>query len=75
MATEITQAQHDEGYWVGPLSEGGITDKVYNTTLATLTLEVYYRFLPTYKMVDIAAPDEGEDNDIRVEIVDSTSKT
>lgn len=31
---------------------------VYNTTLCTLQLEVYYRYLPTYKTPEQIGPDE-----------------
>ena len=41
---------------------GGHGSRVYTTALATLTLEVYYRFLPLYADV---APDEDRDKQAR----------
>jgi hypothetical protein len=39
---------------------------VYCTSLATLMLEVYYRFLPTYKPIEVdateATEEEGDDD-------------
>ncbi len=40
------------GHWEGGDSFG----KVYTTTLCTLMLEVYYRYLPTFKHVEVTAP-------------------
>jgi hypothetical protein len=50
------QAQHQDGYWESPgkLSKNVKSkpqmDKVYSTALCALSLQVYYRYLPTYKM-------------------------
>jgi hypothetical protein len=38
------------GHWEG----GDHGAKVYTTTLCTLMLEVYYRYLPTFKHVEVA---------------------
>lgn len=53
-APELIKYQHKEGYWECP---GRVPnkfncnyDKWYTTTLAALSLQVYYRYLPTYKM-------------------------
>ncbi len=46
MQNALLAAQHKDGHW-----EGGDYDQgshVYTTTLCTLMLEVYYRYLPTY---------------------------
>jgi hypothetical protein len=40
------------GHWEG----GDHGAKVYTTALCTLMLEVYYRYLPTFKHVEVAAP-------------------
>ena len=58
------------GYWVNPSgSEFGGPSYVYNTTLCTLMLEVYYRYLPTFKGDDAAAEQEVvTDDEIQVEI-------
>ena len=39
----------DIGYWDG--LDKYCKSSVYNTTLCTLMLEVYYRYLPTFKVV------------------------
>ncbi len=50
------QKQHQDGYWESPgkLSKNVKSkpqmDKVYTTALCALSLQVYYRYLPTYKM-------------------------
>ena len=56
-APELCNKQNPDGSWCPPprTSEGRF-GPVYATTLAVLQLEVYYRFLPTYKPIDI---DEG----------------
>ena len=40
------------GHW----ENGAHGGKVYTTALCTLMLEVYYRYLPTFKHVEVAAP-------------------
>ena len=59
------------GYWK-PLHEKEYCQAfVYNTTLCTLQLEVYYRYLPTYKQVESAAeakPDATKPDDIVVDV-------
>jgi hypothetical protein len=68
----------DIGYWEPPKGVSGHTDsegKVMNTCLCTLQLEVYYRYLPTFKhaeATDVGASTEaaakpGEDVDINVQ--------
>ena len=53
-APELIKYQHRDGYWECPnLVPGKFNcnyDKWYSTTLAALSLQVYYRYLPTYKM-------------------------
>ena len=53
-APEMIKFQHREGYWECPNQVPGKFvcnyDKWYSTTLAALSLQVYYRYLPTYKM-------------------------
>ena len=41
------------GHWEGALHGAG-TAPVYTTVLCTLMLEVYYRYLPTFKHVEVA---------------------
>lgn len=53
-APQMIKYQHQEGYWECPNQDKGKFscnyDKWYTTTLAALSLQVYYRYLPTYKM-------------------------
>ena len=65
----------DIGYWELPKANGvqvkdHSTGLVYNTTLCCLMLEVYYRYLPTYKPPEEMKLDEGTDGstDINIEI-------
>lgn len=47
MAQALVQNQHQEGYWQCFSNRGESQGPVYNTTLAALSLMVYYRYLPT----------------------------
>ncbi|MFC1499243.1 hypothetical protein ACFLS1_12350, partial [Verrucomicrobiota bacterium] len=42
----------DIGYWNPPKEFVTCKNRVYTTTLCTLMLEVYYRYLPTYQKID-----------------------
>ena len=61
----------DIGYWKPAKESEWAQSFAYNTTLCTLQLEVYYRYLPTYQ-----APQEeeledgtaGQDEDIEIEV-------
>lgn len=56
----LIQNQHKDGYWEAPpmtkppkdgkICNFGPDDKWYTTTLSCLSLQVYYRYLPSYKM-------------------------
>jgi len=53
----LLEAQHEKGFW--PPERSDLTDRqskgdgeVYRTCLATLMLEVYYRYLPTGEKVE-----------------------
>jgi hypothetical protein len=62
----------DIGYWDAPGSRAPeqTYGPVYNTTLCTLMLEVYYRYLPTFKSPDVIVEDNDivADDDIDVDI-------
>ena len=53
-APEFIKYQNPEGYWECPNADKKLYkvayDKWYTTCLAALSLQVYYRYLPTYKM-------------------------
>jgi len=75
-ALEIMKNQRDDGSWItagenlGEEFHGKETSygPVYATTLAALTLQVYYRFLPTYKPVEVE-PEPEQSTDIKIEII------
>jgi len=58
----------DIGYWEG--MDSHCKAYVYNTTLCTLMLEVYYRYLPTFKPMDeeIKKEDVGGKSSVDVKI-------
>ncbi len=47
---ELVQNQEDDGHWEGGDHDPG--SHVYTTTLCALMLQVYYRYLPSYKHVE-----------------------
>jgi hypothetical protein len=57
-STELTRNQKVDGHWESAAvppgqkasADVGECDPYYNTTFACLMLQVYYRYLPTYKM-------------------------
>ncbi|MEI6787242.1 MAG: prenyltransferase/squalene oxidase repeat-containing protein [bacterium] len=53
--TALVRNQIVEGK-LGHWENGDHGGKVYTTALCTLMLEVYYRYLPTFKHVEVAAP-------------------
>ena len=68
--------QNDDGSWTSP---GGKLENdngkevnlgpVYSTTLAALTLQVYYRFLPTYKPIAVEPVSQADTNDVVIEVL------
>lgn len=76
MAKELIQNQEADGKWTG-FGRGGKHGSVYNTTLAALSMMVYYRHLPTTQAANIESiqPDGGgqeelfeDDDDVEFEI-------
>jgi len=64
------------GFWTsaGLTLKKGTTGRedmhpVYATTLAALTLQVYYRFLPTYQPIETKAIDQKSDDYVKIEIL------
>jgi hypothetical protein len=77
-ARAYVRAQNPDGSWTAaganvPEGEGREVNNgpVYSTTLAALTLQVYYRLLPTYKAdaVHSEEPAEAEEKEVTVEII------
>ena len=61
----------DIGYWKPCRKEEYCKSHVYNTTLCALMLQVYYRYLPTYKppedvAEEVTLTDEEDDIDVQV---------
>jgi len=75
-APAYVKNQESDGHWKPPVPKGGHADAGYGpafpTALGALTLQVYYRFLPTYKATAIEKieidVDEG-DEEIDIEII------
>ncbi len=75
-APQFIRNQNEDGSWNSPgLSlKAGSTGRenmhpVYATTLAALTLQVYYRFLPTYQPIEEQAVDQKSDSDVLIQIL------
>ncbi len=75
-APQFIRSQNPDGSWNSPglsLKEGSSGREnmhpVYATTLAALTLQVYYRFLPTYKPIEVEKIDQKSADDVQIEIL------
>ena len=69
-AKEFVKRQNADGSWTPPEKEKG-QGLVYGTTFAALTLQVYYRMLPTYKPIAVqpATTTSGDGSDVKVQIL------
>lgn len=78
-APQFVRNQNEDGSWESPgiaffqpgttgRENRGGSSKVYATTLAALSLQVYYRFLPTYKPIEPIVYDTQSSDDIKIEI-------
>ncbi len=71
----LVRHQNEDGSWTSPGGQRGGAGKethlgpVYSTTLAALSLQVYYRMLPTYKAVALEPVTHASKSDIGVEIL------
>lgn len=75
-APQFIRNQNPDGSWdsAGLALKAGTTGRenmhpVYATTLAALTLQVYYRFLPTYKPIEEQAVQPVVANEVEIEIL------
>lgn len=67
MQQKLISHQKSDGHWEQGDYENG--SHVYTTTLCTLMLEVYYRYLPTYaKRPEPAVADKSAPGDIAVDV-------
>jgi hypothetical protein len=75
-ARVLTRSQNDDGSWTAPGEAAGLDHgketnygPAYATTFAALTLQVYYRFLPTYQPIAVEPVDETDEDDVVIEII------
>ena len=75
-APQFIRNQNPDGSWnsAGMGLQAGATGRedmhpVYATTLAALTLQVYYRFLPTYQPIENKVIDQKSADDVQIEIL------
>ena len=75
-APQFIHNQNPDGSWssAGLSLKAGSTGRenmhpVYATTMAALTLQVYYRFLPTYQPIEEQAVDQKANDDVKVQIL------
>jgi hypothetical protein len=78
MVKALAGHQRPDGSW-DPKRGGAITKgeadrpTVYAVTLAALSLQVYYRYLPTYKAEAVKAdedvPEEEDEGDVEIEVI------
>jgi len=75
-APQFIRSQNPDGSWdsAGLSLKKGTTGRenmhpVYATTLAALTLQVYYRFLPTYKPIEEQAIEKPPSGEVTIQIL------
>ncbi len=76
-APAFVRNQNEDGSWTSPsgqFPEGGggreVTHgPVYSTTFAALSLQVYYRILPTFAVVEEPVQEEEDDDDVVITII------
>lgn len=75
-APQFIHSQNADGSWTcpGPAPKDGADwqeprHPVYATTLAALTLQVYYRFLPTDPPIETKPIDPRSEEDVKIEIL------
>ncbi len=75
-APAFIRSQNPDGSWqsAGLAMASGTTGRenyhpVYSTTLAALSLQVYYRFLPTYQPVDSQERGQTVDEDVGIQVL------
>ena len=78
VAPTLVRNQDPKGFWPDSKADNVVGERggaesdpqtIYRTTLAALTLQVYYRLLPTYKAVAIEPSTPATKEDIAVEIL------
>jgi hypothetical protein len=67
-AKEYSRAQNRDGSWSAPSQEEQKYGPVYSTTLAALTLQVYYRRLPTFEAISVKGASADPKDDVEVNV-------
>lgn len=67
-APMLLSHQQPAGWWLG-IGQEGDEETLYSTSLCALALQVYYRILPTFQKVEVAAPKVTFDDDVIITIL------
>jgi hypothetical protein len=67
-APMLLSHQNPEGWWLG-IGQESAEEKIYSTSLCTLSLQVYYRILPTFQHLEVRAPKVVFDDDVIITIL------
>lgn len=68
-ARAYIEKQNEDGSWPPASSNEAGHGPVYATTFAALTLQVYYRFLPTYQSAAVKPSSPENTNDVSVRVL------
>ncbi len=78
-APEFVRSQNDDGSWDSPAQRDANVDipfgyedrfgPAFSTAMAALTLQVYYRILPTFAVVEEPEEEEEDDDDVVIQII------
>ncbi len=60
--------QHTEGWWLG-IGQAPGEEQIYSTSLCALSLQVYYRILPTFQQAEARTPKVTFDDDVTITIL------
>jgi hypothetical protein len=67
-APMLLSHQHSEGWWLG-IGQESAEEKIYSTSLCALSLQVYYRILPTFQHIEARVPKVTFEDDVIVTIL------
>jgi len=76
-ARAYTRNQNEDGSWTSPAKDGAdipfgfehFFGPAFSTAMSALTLQVYYRFLPTYKPIEVPEDVEPTTKDVVIEVI------
>jgi hypothetical protein len=66
-APMLLREQHPEGWWLG-LGQRDEEEKIYSTCLCALSLQVYYRILPSFQQETVREPKTVFEDDVTLRI-------